>query len=173
MLFMIIQQSNDKRPSVEFAAPSLSAESAAHAEQAQRAHHLLIVYNTRLVLHVVARFLRSRKDITAEELVIEGMQGLHRAVGSFDLGRGVRFSGLAAKWIECQIRASLRRKRQAFGMPSSYESLFVAVCRERQRLLSADPLKYADQDEASKGALLVSSLIAKQHVVHLVCLGCF
>jgi DNA-directed RNA polymerase sigma subunit (sigma70/sigma32) len=165
LLFKIVQrfksaQSERSSPQDELGPHAASATSAIDALQAQRAHRLLIVFNTRLVLHFVARFPRVHKDITAEELVIEGMQGLHHAVGSFDMSRGVRLSGLASKWIECEIRASLRRRRRAFGMPASFESVFVAVCRARQCLVSENPSKYASPDEASSKDLLVSFLSA-------------
>jgi RNA polymerase sigma-32 factor len=52
-----------------------------------------------------------------EDLVAEGMIGLMRAAGKFDLSQDVRFSTYAAWWVMTSISAALVRVKSVIDMP--------------------------------------------------------
>lgn len=58
----------------------------------------LIEHNLRLVAHIIKKYYANQND--QEDLISIGTIGLIKAVDSFDMGKGIRFSSYASKCIE-------------------------------------------------------------------------
>lgn len=67
----------------------------------QVARTLMIQHNTRLVVSIAKNF--SGRGVDLQDLIVEGLAGLMRAVDRFDAKRGFKFSTYAYWWIR-QVR---------------------------------------------------------------------
>ncbi len=76
----------------------------------------LIESNLKLVVSVAKVY--SRYGIPLPDLIQEGNIGLIRAVESFDLSRGCRFSTYAVAWIRQAITRAIERQGRAIRVPS-------------------------------------------------------
>lgn len=79
------------------------------------ARERLLLANLRLVVHI-ARDYRER-GLEMDDLIAEGNLGLIRAVESFDVSFGTRFSTYASFWIKQSIRAAIANKSSAIRLP--------------------------------------------------------
>jgi RNA polymerase sigma factor (sigma-70 family) len=61
----------------------------------------MIQHNTRLVVSIAKNF--SGRGVDLQDLIVEGLAGLMRAVDRFDAKRGFKFSTYAYWWIR-QVR---------------------------------------------------------------------
>lgn len=68
------------------------------AQGSEAARRRLIEHNLRLVAHVIKKYYASQND--QEDLISIGTIGLIKAVDSFDVGKGIRFSSYASRCIE-------------------------------------------------------------------------
>jgi RNA polymerase primary sigma factor len=75
----------------------------------KRAGEQLVLHNTRLVVSICRRY--ARLDYDFEDLIQEGIIGLHTAVRKFDPDRGIKFSTYATWWV----RQALQRYMQTHG----------------------------------------------------------
>lgn len=71
----------------------------------------LIEHNLRLVAHIIKKYYANQND--QEDLISIGTIGLIKAVDSFDMGKGIRFSSYASKCIENEILMFFRSGRKS------------------------------------------------------------
>ncbi|SDH95895.1 sigma-70 family RNA polymerase sigma factor [Paenibacillus typhae] len=71
---------------------------------------LLIEHNLRLVNHIVKKFDNDTQDF--EDLISIGVQGLIKAIDTFEINRGVKLATYAARCIENEILIYLRSKKE-------------------------------------------------------------
>ena len=70
----------------------------------------LVNHNLRLVVHIIKKFNFSPKN--NEDLISIGTIGLIKAVNTFKLDKGIRFSSYASRCIENEILMSLRTNKK-------------------------------------------------------------
>lgn len=84
------------------------------------ARNRIVEGNLRLVLHVVNRYYRNRRDLgtlSDGDLIDEGNLGLIRAAELFDPSRGFHFSTYAVWWIRQYIDRLVTNRRQVVHIP--------------------------------------------------------
>jgi RNA polymerase primary sigma factor len=83
--------------------------------QVERAKHVFIQANLRLVVAIARRYDRGKMQLI--DLIQEGNLGLIKAVERYDYRRGFRFSTYASWWIRHAIGRALADKGQAVRVP--------------------------------------------------------
>jgi RNA polymerase sigma factor (sigma-70 family) len=81
-------------------------------DNANNARALMIQHNIRLVVKNARQF--EGRGVDLQDLIVEGVVGLTRAVERFDAGRGFKFSTYAYWWI--------RQVLPACGQPAGHVS---------------------------------------------------
>lgn len=81
----------------------------------------LILHNMRLVAHVVKKYSSVEED--SEELISIGTVGLIKAVSSYDIEYGSKFSTYAIRCIENEILMYFRSKKKSKNDVSLYEPI--------------------------------------------------
>ena len=122
----------------KFPPPLPAAEEKACFAAARRgdgeARQKLILYNLRLVAHIVRKYYGTAKD--QEDLVSIGTIGLVKAVDSFKTENGARFATYAAKCIQNEILMHFRAGKKRNAEISMNETIDV----DRD----GNPLTYSD-----------------------------
>lgn len=80
----------------------------------------LILCNIRLVISI-ARYFRGR-GLPPEDVIQEGIIGLHRAATKFDPNRNIRFSTYGTLWIRQAIQRALLGRGSTIRLPSAVAS---------------------------------------------------
>lgn len=75
----------------------------------------LLLHNIRLVVNIAKRY--QGRGLELEDLVQEGILGLHRAVQKFDHTRGLKFSTYATLWIRQSITRAIADKARMIRVP--------------------------------------------------------
>jgi len=86
---------------------------------------------------VVSFALRFRRyNVSLADLVAEGNVGLLRAMGKFDVDRGVRFGTYAAYWLRAHMLTHVIQSRSVVGGAAGvwHSKMFFRVRRERARV---------------------------------------
>ncbi len=83
----------------------------------KEAHHAFVEANLGLVHHVARRF-RVPDSMEFEDLVAEGIIGLHRAVDGFEWRRGFKFSTYATWWIRQAIGRAIEHQAGTIRVPA-------------------------------------------------------
>jgi RNA polymerase sigma factor (sigma-70 family) len=73
----------------------------------KRATEELMTYNQRLISIIAKRF--KGRGCTHEDMMTDGMLGLHHAIQRYDPNKGYRFSTYATNWIRSRSRESWSR----------------------------------------------------------------
>ena len=81
-----------------------------------QATQLLIQYNMRLLANVARRY--EGRGIELEDLIVEGTQGLERAIVRFDPSKGYKFSTYAYMWIRQSISRCISENARIVRLPS-------------------------------------------------------
>lgn len=76
----------------------------------------LVEHNIRLAVSVAKRY--RNKGVPLEDLVQEGVIGLHRAVSKWEWQRGLKFSTYAVWWIEHFVRRSVQNMATTIRTPN-------------------------------------------------------
>lgn len=105
----------DKTPLLSKEKESELAEKIVNHQDPQ-ARDQLIRANLRLVVSIAKGY--TGRNLTYGDLIEEGNLGLMRAVDTFDLEYGVRFSTYAAWWIKQSIKRSLLLNAQPINIPT-------------------------------------------------------
>lgn len=87
----------------------------------KEAKEILILRNMRLVAHVVKKYTGCEKDM--DDMISIGTIGLIKAITSFNIDKGSRFSTYAAKCIDNEILMMLRGERKRMKDVSIYEPI--------------------------------------------------
>lgn len=90
-------------------------------EEDKSAKEKLILHNMRLVAHTIKKYVNSEED--AEELISIGTIGLIKAVDSFKMDYGNKFSTYAIRCIENEILMHFRSKKKTRQDISLYEPI--------------------------------------------------
>lgn len=77
------------------------------------AKNKLIEHNLRLVAHIAKKY--SLKGYDSDDIISIGTIGLIKAIGSFDISKGARFSTYAARCIENEILMTIRSGKKNAG----------------------------------------------------------
>jgi len=120
----------------------------------------LVKHNLRLVAHIAKKYYQSSAD--SDDLISIGTIGLIKAVNSFHVRRGTRFSTYASKCIENEILMELRTQKKThnggvmqdpLGTDGDGNSLFIAdvvgddgdFCGDVEKQESLEKLRLAVQ----------------------------
>ncbi|MEW2427753.1 sigma-70 family RNA polymerase sigma factor [Micromonospora sp. NPDC047644] len=76
-------------------------------EDGRQARDALILANVRLVISMVRRYTHRSGDLDFDDLVQEGVKGLHRAAEKFDPEKGFKFSTYASWWIRQSVERAV------------------------------------------------------------------
>jgi RNA polymerase primary sigma factor len=97
-----------------------------------RASEELYLCNVRLVISIASKY--QNRGMELEDLVQEGLIGLHRAVEKFDWTRGFKFSTYATWWIRQAVTRALADKARLIRIPVHMVETIHAVRRGHWRL---------------------------------------
>jgi len=102
----------------------------------ERARHVLIEHNLRLVAHITKKFETSGEEI--DDLISIGTLGLIKAINTFDQEKGTKLATYAARCIENEILMHLRATKKIKGEISLYDP--IGVDKEGNELTLLDVL---------------------------------
>jgi RNA polymerase sigma factor (sigma-70 family) len=77
----------------------------------------LITSNVRLVVSVVRRYAHNAGDLEFDDLVQEGVKGLHRAAVKFDPEKGYKYSTYANWWIRQHVERAIDDTGSTIRLP--------------------------------------------------------
>lgn len=77
----------------------------------------LITSNVRLVVSVVRRYVHNAGDLEFDDLIQEGVKGLHRAAVKFDPELGYKFSTYANWWIRQHVERAIDDTGSTIRLP--------------------------------------------------------
>lgn len=103
----------------------------------KRAKDRFVNANLRLVVTLARKFQRvmaSTLDLTAEDLLQEGMFGLMRAVEKYDPERGYKFSTYAYWWIRQSMSRAIHVYGRAIRLPLNVAERMSTLNRKRHEL---------------------------------------
>ncbi|MPM45564.1 RNA polymerase sigma-28 factor [bioreactor metagenome] len=89
----------------------------------EKAKHVLIERNLRLVAHIVKKFDNTGEDV--DDLISIGTIGLIKAINTFDMAKKIRLATYAARCIENEILMHLRSTRRTRAEVSLYDPIGV------------------------------------------------
>lgn len=130
----------------------------------KRAGEQLVLHNTRLVVSICRRY--ARLDYDFEDLIQEGIVGLHTAVRKFDPDRGIKFSTYATWWVRQALQRYMQTHGYTIRVPAHVqdtkrkverwmEQNFPGTLGEACEALEIDP---EDALDAMEGARVTASL---------------
>lgn len=82
----------------------------------KRATEQLMTYNQRLISIIAKRF--KGRGCTHEDMMTDGMLGLHHAIQRYDPDKGYRFSTYATNWIRQAIGRGVENRGREIRLPS-------------------------------------------------------
>ncbi len=82
----------------------------------KRATEELMTYNQRLISIIAKRF--KGRGCTHEDMMTDGMLGLHHAIQRYDPNKGYRFSTYATNWIRQAIGRGVENRGREIRLPS-------------------------------------------------------
>ncbi len=100
----------------------------------KRAREILIEHNLRLVAHIVKKYYSASKN--QDDLVSIGTVGLIKAIDSFDIDKGAKFTTYASKCLQNEILMYFRSQKKT----SCEVSLNEAIDTDKD----GNPLTYSD-----------------------------
>lgn len=114
--------------------PTLTDDEQAIARQGKKAYDRFFMSNIGMVVKLANRYNHSHiaGSLTLEDLVQEGLFGLHRAIELFDPARGYKFSTYAFNWIRQCISRGVERRAQLIYLPCTMHSM-VSKARKYMR----------------------------------------
>lgn len=117
----------------------------------EKARHILIEHNLRLVAHITKKFESTGEDL--DDLISIGTLGLIKAINTFDQDKGTKLATYAARCIENEILMHLRATKKLKGEISLYDP--IGVDKEGNELTLLDVLG-TDQD-------IVANTVENEH----------
>lgn len=85
----------------------------------KRAYDRFFLSNIRMVIHLAQRYKRFLGSMALEDLMMEGIFGLERAIVKYDATRGYKFSTYAFNWIRQSINRSLSKYSRMIRLPDN------------------------------------------------------
>jgi len=126
----------------------------------EKARHILIEHNLRLVAHITKKFETSGEDI--DDLISIGTLGLIKAINTFDQDKGTKLATYSARCIENEILMHLRATKKTKGEISLYDP--IGIDKEGNELTLLDVLG-TDHDVVS---LKVENDQEKNRIIEMV-----
>lgn len=100
----------------------------------KRAKDRFICCNLRMVVNIAKKYLSKVEHLDINDLVMEGIVGLIRAVELFDPSRGYKFSTYAYWWIKQALGRSIVTKERTIRLPVNVEENLTKIRRANTRL---------------------------------------
>lgn len=105
----------------------LTRQERAAVRRGKRAYDRFFCGNIRLAVSIANRYTRRGGNLLAEDLIQEGILGLHRAIEKYDPTSGYKFSTYAYWWIRQAIHRSINSKGKTIRLPEhAYRYLRIA-----------------------------------------------
>lgn len=105
--------------------------------QGYKAYQRFFQSNIRLVVKCAGWYNRSSGSLTYDDLVGEGMLGLHHAINKFEPSKGYKFSTYAVWWIRQAISRAIDTKASMIYLSGSAQQLarraYRYICDEEAR----------------------------------------
>ena len=108
----------------------------------ERAYHLLVEKNLRLVVSIARKYRGASPGLPLEDLIQEGNVGLMKAARKFDPERGFRFSTYATWWIRQAVGRAVVDKGRTIRVPVHASEKMSRALRTKNELaaeLGRDP----------------------------------
>ena len=93
----------------------------------RRAIDSLVLHNLRLIAAIAKKYSR-RSEVPLEDLLQEGVIGIHTAIAKFDINKGCKFSTYATWWIRQSIVKSIENG-SILSQPAYFVQFKSWVCR--------------------------------------------
>ena len=100
----------------------------------KRAKDRFICCNLRMVVNIAKKYLSKVEHLDINDIVMEGIIGLIRAVELFDPSRGYKFSTYAYWWIRQSIGRSIVTKERTIRLPVNVEENLTKIRRANTSL---------------------------------------
>jgi RNA polymerase sigma factor (sigma-70 family) len=100
----------------------------------KKAKDRFICCNLRMVVNISKKYLSKVEHLDINDLVMEGIVGLIRAVELFDPSRGYKFSTYAYWWIKQALGRSIVTKERTIRLPVNVEENLTKIRRANTRL---------------------------------------
>lgn len=97
----------------------------------------LILCNLRLVNFIVQKYAKSNPHVSADDLMADGIIGLHRAISGYDESFGTRLSTYAALWIHKKVQCS-KFLQSTIRLPEDVYYKLTAINRAKSELLKQE-----------------------------------
>lgn len=85
----------------------------------QRARERFFLCNIRLVVNCAGKFISMGGTMTFEDLIQEGLMGLHSAIAKFDPTLGYKFSTYSFWWIRQSIMRAIHQNSRIIHLPTA------------------------------------------------------
>ena len=86
-------------------------------KRGRKAYERFFTANIRMVISIARRYTAIARELTIDDLTMEGMVGLSRAIELFDPTRGYKFSTYAFNWIRQSISRSVSHFDRSIRLP--------------------------------------------------------
>ena len=86
-------------------------------KRGRKAYERFFSANIRMVISIARRYTTIARELTIDDLTMEGMIGLSRAIELFDPTRGYKFSTYAFNWIRQSISRSVSHFDRSIRLP--------------------------------------------------------
>ena len=86
-------------------------------KRGRKAYERFFTANIRMVISIARRYTTIARELTIDDLTMEGMIGLSRAIELFDPTRGYKFSTYAFNWIRQSISRSVSHFDRSIRLP--------------------------------------------------------
>lgn len=117
--------------------PDKTSLEAARCRRGQRAYRSFFNANIRLVVKIAGWYNRKSGSLAFEDLISEGMLGLHSAINKFEPSKGYKFSTYAVWWIRQSISRAIETKSAMIYLSGSAQQL----ARRAQRYIIDEELR--------------------------------
>lgn len=126
----------------------------------EKARHILIEHNLRLVAHITKKFESTGEDL--DDLISIGTLGLIKAINTFDPDKGTKLATYAARCIENEILMHLRSTKKLKGEVSLHDP--IGIDKEGNELtlmdvLGTDPDLVANKVENEQERLRIIKMV--------------
>lgn len=109
---------------IRFVDAGEDAELKRRQRRGERAYRRFFTANIRMVVTVARNYVPVARELTIDDLVMEGMSGLARAIELFDPARGYKFSTYAFNWIRQSVTRAISHFDRSIRIPvNGIESL--------------------------------------------------
>jgi len=139
-----------------------SADLRARLAAGAAARDRMLGANTRLVLSIARKY--GNKGSEYEDLVVEGMTGLARAIDKFDPSRGFKFSTYAHWWVRQAVTRSISEQARVIRLPVHLHEAMARVKKAEAALEESLGRPPSDAETAAAAGMAPDRLEALKRV---------